>query len=76
VISENGVVFARGTKVEMELDDEQFVGGGIFLFASVIEQFLALYTSLNSFTQLVATHRRGKEVLHEWPPRAGQRILV
>ena len=76
VLSENGIVFARGTKVELELDDEQFVGGGIFLFASVIEQFLALYTSLNSFTQLVATHRRGKEVLHEWPPRAGQRILV
>ena len=37
LISENGVTFARGTRVEMEFDEEQFVGGGVFLFASVIE---------------------------------------
>lgn len=74
--SENGISFARGTRVELDLDEEQFVGGGTYLFASVIEQFLALYVSLNSFTQLVATVRQGKEVLNEWPPRAGQKILV
>ena len=34
-----------------------------YLFASVIEQFLALYVSLNSFTQLAATVRQGREVL-------------
>jgi type VI secretion system protein ImpG len=76
VASENGISFARGTRVEMELDEEQFVGGGVYLFASVIEQFLALYVSMNSFTQLVATIRQRKEVLHEWPPRAGYNILV
>lgn len=76
VVSENGISFARGTRVELELDEEQFVGGGTYLFASVIEQFLALYVSMNSFTQLVATIRQRKEVLHEWPPRAGYNILV
>ena len=77
VVSEHGIAFARGTRVEMELDEDQFVGGGIYLFASVIEQFLALYVSLNSFTQLVAkTKRRKGEVLREWPPRAGKKILV
>ena len=40
VISENGITFARGTRVEMEFDEDQFVGGGVFLFASVIEHFL------------------------------------
>jgi len=74
--SENGISFARGTRVELDLDEDQFVGGGTYLFASVIEQFLALYVSLNSFTQLVATVRQGKEVLHEWPPRAGLNILM
>ena len=76
LISENGVTFARGTRVEMEFDEVQFVGGGVFLFASVIERFLGEYVSLNSFTQLTARTRQRKEVLKEWPPRAGQTILL
>jgi type VI secretion system protein ImpG len=77
VVSDQGIAFARGTRVELELDEDQFVGGGLYLFASVIEQFLALYVSLNSFTQLVVKtkHRKG-EILREWPPRAGKKILV
>ncbi len=76
VVSEDGVAFARGTRVELELDEEQFVGGGVYLFASVIEHFLALYASLNSFSQLSATVQQRKEVLREWLPRAGRRILM
>ncbi|MFN7993066.1 MAG: type VI secretion system baseplate subunit TssF [Bryobacteraceae bacterium] len=76
VVSEEGIAFARGTKVEIELDEEQFVGGGVYLFASVIEYFLALYASLNSFSQLSARVQQRKEVLREWPPRAGRRILM
>jgi type VI secretion system protein ImpG len=76
VISEDGIAFARGTHVDLELDEEQFVGGGVYLFASVIEYFLAQYASLNSFSQLSATVQQRKEVLREWPPRAGRRILM
>jgi type VI secretion system protein ImpG len=76
VISESGITFARGTRVEMDFDEEQFVGGGVYLFASVLERFLALYVSLNSFSQLVARTKQRREVMREWPPRAGQRILV
>jgi type VI secretion system protein ImpG len=77
VISENGVAFARGTRVELELDEDQFVGSGVYLFASVMEQFLALYSSLNSFSQMVAKIRQRKgEVLREWPPRTGRKILL
>jgi len=76
VISEEGIAFTRGNKVELELDEEQFVGGGVYLFASVIECFLALYASLNSFSQLTAVVRQRKEVLRAWPPRAGRRILM
>src|SRR6185436_15222925 len=42
VASEEGVAFARGTQVEIEFDEEQFVGGGMYLFASVLEHFLGL----------------------------------
>jgi type VI secretion system protein ImpG len=76
VVSENGIAFARGTRVELELDEEQFVGGGAYLFASVLEHFLALYASLNSFSQLVVSTRQRKEVLRHWPPRAGRKILM
>ena len=76
VHSEQGTTFARGMRVELELDEDQFVGSGAFLFASLVEHFLGLYTSLNSFTQLVVSTSQRKEPLHEWQPRAGRRILV
>jgi type VI secretion system protein ImpG len=76
VISEHGVSFARGTRVTMEFDEEQFSGGGAYLFASVLEKFFGLYVSMNSFSQLVARSRQRKEPLGEWPPRAGQSILI
>ncbi|HET9409545.1 MAG TPA: type VI secretion system baseplate subunit TssF [Candidatus Sulfotelmatobacter sp.] len=76
VISEHGVGFARGTRVEIEFDEEQFSGGGAYLFASVLEKFLGLYVSMNSFSQLVARSRQRKELLQEWPPRAGQSVLI
>jgi type VI secretion system protein ImpG len=76
LISENGITFARGTRVELELDEEMFAGAGVFLFSSVIERFLAEYVSLNSFSQLAVRTRQRKEPLKEWPPRAGQTILM
>jgi type VI secretion system protein ImpG len=76
VSSENGVAFVRGTRVELQLDEGQFVGGGAFVFASVLEHFLGLSASLNSFTQLVVTTPQRKENLHQWLPRAGRKILI
>jgi len=52
------------------------VGGGVFLFANVVEHFLGMYVSMNSFSQMIASTLQRKEVLKEWPPRAGRSILV
>jgi type VI secretion system protein ImpG len=41
-----------------------------------LEKFLGLYASLNSFTQLVATTQQREEPLRQWPPRAGEQILL
>ncbi len=76
VISENGITFARGVRVEMELDEEQFVGGGAYLFGAVLEHFLGTYASLNSFSQLIAKSKQRRGVIHEWQPRAGRKILM
>jgi type VI secretion system protein ImpG len=76
VVGDHGISYVRGMRVEMELDEDKFVGGGVYLFASVIEQFLAQYVSMNSFSQLaVRTHQR-KELMREWAPKAGNRILL
>ena len=76
ILSENGISFARGTRVELLLDEENFVGAGVYLFSSVLEHFLGLHVTLNSFSQLSVRTRQRKEVLCQWPPRAGMKILL
>ena len=68
--------FCRGVEVTLTFDEERYVGAGVFLLAAVLEKFFGLYTSLNSFTQLVATTRQREEPLKKWPPRAGEQILL
>jgi type VI secretion system protein ImpG len=76
LVSEQGVSFARGVRIEMELDEDQFAGGGAFLFANVLERFFGLSASLNSFTQLSVSTPQRKGALHEWQPRSGRKLLV
>jgi type VI secretion system protein ImpG len=68
--------FCRGLEVTVEFDEEKYVGSGVFLFASVLERFLGLYSSLNSFSQLVAISKQREEPLKRWPPRTGDQILL
>ena len=68
--------FCRGLEVTVEFDEEKYVGAGVFLFAAVLEKFFGLYSSLNSFTQLIAKSRQREEPLKRWPPRAGEQILL
>jgi type VI secretion system protein ImpG len=66
----------RGLEVVLTLDEEKFSGGGLFLMATVLERFLGLYVSLNSFTETAVAIRGREEQLHRWPPRAGERVLL
>lgn len=71
-----GSGFVRGIETTIEFDEEQYVGSGLFLFASVLERFLALYTSMNSFNELVVTTRQREGVMKRWSPRTGEQILL
>jgi type VI secretion system protein ImpG len=64
----------RGLDVDVEFDPAPFETGHGFLLATVIERFLGLYVSLNSFTRMTALVR-GRPV-RTWPPRAGSRALL
>ena len=76
IVTDHGLTFARGRRVDIELDEEQFTGGGVFLFGTVLERFLGLYASMNSFSVLAATARQRKRPVHEWPARAGWKPLL
>jgi type VI secretion system protein ImpG len=68
--------FCRGTEVTLEFDEQKYADSSWFLFACVLERFLGLYVSINSFTQLAARTLQRQGVLKVWPPRAGERPLV
>jgi len=71
-----GRTFGRGMQVTLTLDEDKYVGAGLYLFASVLERFLAQYVSINSFSQLTLKTMQKAEALKEWPPRNGARILI
>lgn len=71
-----GTGFVRGLHTTITFDEEQFVGSGMFLFASVIERFLALYSSLNSFNQLTVRTIQREDDVKTFTPRAGEQELL
>lgn len=74
VVSETGVTFCRGTDVSLEFDEDQYVGTGVFLLASVLQRFLGLYSAVNSFSRVTAKTKKG--IVKQWPPLAGEQILL
>ena len=70
-LEESGTaLFCRGVEATIELDEDKFPG--VYLFASVLERFLGLYVSTNSFTELIVKTRQRGGVVKRWPPRPGQ----
>ncbi|TWT50074.1 hypothetical protein KOR42_36200 [Thalassoglobus neptunius] len=72
-------VFARGTEIQFLLDDESYTGDSAYLFCSVIDRFLSMYSSLNSFTRTSANTvlRKEKGVTPwKWIPKVGHRPLI
>jgi type VI secretion system protein ImpG len=71
-----GQGFCRGVEVTIEFDEDKFVGAGLYLFACVLERFLAQYVSVNSFSKLIVKTIQKKEAIKQWPPRNGNRVLL
>lgn len=68
--------FARGVEVELTLDEQAFIGSSGILLASVLDRFLGLYASVNSFSQLSVRSLQRDGVWKKWPPRAGDQHLL
>ena len=68
--------FVRGTEVWLTVDESNFVGSGLRLFAQVMDHFFGLYVHANSFTQLKIVSVRTHEELIACPRRSGDSPLL
>jgi type VI secretion system protein ImpG len=68
--------FCQGTEVTVTLDEDLYVGTNPFLFGAVLSNFFALYSSTNSFTQLVVHSRQRQGEWKRWQPMVGERIVL
>lgn len=64
--------FGRGLEITLTLDETGFEGTGAFLLAAVLNEFLAKYVSINSFTETVFCSTERGEVTR-WPAKMGRR---
>lgn len=62
--------------MELEFDPRAFQGGGLYLLASVLERFLALHATINSFVRTTVRLRGKAEPEIRFPARAGTRALL
>ncbi|MBW1766817.1 MAG: type VI secretion system baseplate subunit TssF [Deltaproteobacteria bacterium] len=68
--------FCRGTEVTLVFDERLYVGNSALLLASVLNRFLSLYASVNSFTQLIIYSHQREGIWKKWNPIAGEQIIL
>lgn len=66
----------RGLKTTLSMKESCFANeGDMYIFLSVLNEFFAVYSSLNSFHELQAKGLEQGEV-YRWAPRLGQQPLI
>jgi len=67
---------ARGTAIELRMKEDNFASEGeMYLFASLLNEFFALYSSVNALTELKVRGTKYGEI-YEWPARLGQQVVL
>lgn len=71
-----GGIAMRGRELRLRLRGDHFAGpGDLFLFGSVLDEFLGGYASLNTFTRLTV-HEVLRGESSQWPARLGHQPLL
>ena len=68
--------FCRGTGITLRFDENLYVGSSAFMFASVLNHFFSLYSSINSFTELSIKRVQEERVWKQWPPMVGKKKVL
>jgi type VI secretion system protein ImpG len=68
--------FCRGLDVTLEFEQRPWQDAGLYLLAAVLDRFLALHATVNSFVRTAAVLRGRNGQVAAWPARAGTRVLL
>jgi type VI secretion system protein ImpG len=68
--------FCRGIDVTLEFEPVIWQSAGLFVLASVLDRFLALHATVNSFVRTRVVLRGRPGAAAAWPARAGMRVLL
>ncbi len=66
------LVYGRGVRVDLQVDETAFSGISPYLFGAVLEQFFARHVSINMMSEVVLSTLQGGEQAR-WQPRMGRR---
>ncbi|TDG04604.1 type VI secretion system baseplate subunit TssF [Paraburkholderia guartelaensis] len=69
------LVYGRGVRVEMTVDDHAFAGDSPYALGAALEQFFARHASINAFVEFALYSAQRGEIA-EWPTRIGRRPAV
>jgi type VI secretion system protein ImpG len=66
----------RGLRTQIEMRESNFADeGDMYLFASVLNEFLSLFASINSFHELIV-HGIEQGETFRWPAKSGQQLVL
>ncbi len=66
----------RGTSILLEMNEDNFAGeGDMYVFATVLNEFFALYASINALTELKVRGTKFGEI-YQWPARLGRQAIL
>jgi type VI secretion system protein ImpG len=68
--------FCRGLDVTLMFEQRAWRDSGLFVLASVLDRFLALHATVNSFVRCRAMLQGQSGTVASWPPRAGAQVLL
>jgi type VI secretion system protein ImpG len=69
-------IMMRGQEIEVKLRQDHFASeGDLFLFGCVLDYFLGVCASINTFTRL-SVEEVVKGERYQWPARVGDRFLI
>jgi type VI secretion system protein ImpG len=60
----------------LTFDEQVWTTGGLYVLASVLDRFLALHATVNSFVRTQVVLRGRTEAAASWPARAGSQVLL
>lgn len=68
--------FVQGMEIDVTLDHTRFEDSSAVLFCAVLRHFFALYAAVNTVVQVRLRMPNVKQEVKQWPPMAGNQVLL